>query len=151
MQSDASRPVKRQLTKTALSIHPSGPGGVLLQVLRQPPDGGDADPSVHRNGPRPAKELYKQSQPLRGLQKLTGGEAAAVTFQFRQIKSRAVGTFFSNRHVEGFFWTPMRLLLCPKQLRSNTAKEMIKRKREAFPLNALNLKCPGLGGFVFDN
>lgn len=84
-------PVKRQLTKTALSIHPSGPGGVLLQVLRQPPDGGDADPSVHRDGPRPAKELYKQSQPLRGLQKLTGGEAAAVTFQFSQIKSRPLG------------------------------------------------------------
>lgn len=45
----------------------------------------------------------------------------------------------------------MRLLLGPKQLRSNTAKEIIKRKRKAFPLNALILKCPGLGGFVFDN
>ncbi|XP_077468391.1 RCC1 and BTB domain-containing protein 2 isoform X1 [Stigmatopora argus] len=48
-----------------------GPGRILLQVLRQPPDLRDPDPSLPRDGPRPAQELHQQSQPSRGLPKLT--------------------------------------------------------------------------------
>lgn len=45
------------------------------------------------------------------------------------------------------FATPMRLWLSPKQLSSNTAKEIMKRKLEAFPSNALILKTFRLGRF----
>lgn len=53
--------VASQLYSSALTRQPSsflGPGGVLLQVLRQPPNSCHADPGLCRHGPRPAQELH---------------------------------------------------------------------------------------------
>lgn len=53
--------VASQLYSSALIRQPSsflGSGGVLLQVLCQPPNSCHADPGLCRHGPRPAQELH---------------------------------------------------------------------------------------------
>lgn len=52
------------------SCHP-GLGGVLLQVLRESPDRGDADGCFLADRWQPAEGFHMSSEPLRRLQKLT--------------------------------------------------------------------------------
>lgn len=53
------------------SVFSPGPGGVLLQVLREPPDPGDPDRGLLADGRRHAQGVHQQSQPLRSLQELS--------------------------------------------------------------------------------
>lgn len=70
------RPVPRSrlrvavLMLTACSCDP-GPGGVLLQVLREPPDRGDPDGGFLADRWKPAQRFHMSSEPLRRLQELT--------------------------------------------------------------------------------
>ncbi|XP_056287440.1 RCC1 and BTB domain-containing protein 1 isoform X3 [Pseudoliparis swirei] len=54
------------------TIRRRGPGSVLFPVLRQPSHAGDPDRSFLAGGRSDAQRVHQQSQPLRGLQELSG-------------------------------------------------------------------------------
>lgn len=63
----------------------TGPGAVLLQILRQSPDRGDTDGRFLAGGREPAEGFLLPSQPLRSLQKLTRTQTQKLT----QLPKRA--------------------------------------------------------------
>lgn len=66
----AGAPWVTVLMLTTCSCDP-GPGGVLLQVLRESPDRGDSDGCFLADRWKPAQRFHMSSKPLRRLQELT--------------------------------------------------------------------------------